>query len=236
MPQFIYGSTVFEWHFVANASLTRHYVTVAKGEVVLLRGPTITLPQQEAFIAQRARWIRDRLAEVNAPVADDNLRSGSRLRYAGRSYYTEVRHQPEIALPQLRFTASRFILSHPHGLILPATLWQPLLDNFYFQRAQEKLPSRVRHWARATRMAAPAIRIRHFKRRWANCTAGNALEFHPRVMALPASVLDYVIVHELCHTIEKNHTKAFWQRVALHMPDWQRQHAALQETDFQASL
>jgi predicted metal-dependent hydrolase len=49
----------------------------------------------------------------------------------------------------------------------------------------------------------------HFKRRWANCTAGNALEFHPRVMALPSSVLDYVIVHELCHTIEKNHTKAF---------------------------
>jgi predicted metal-dependent hydrolase len=236
MPQFSYGRTMFEWRFVANASLTRHYVTVAKGAVVVLRGPEITLAQQEAFIAQRARWIRDRLAEVNAPVPDDILRSGSRLVYAGRSYYTEVRHQPEIALPQLRFTASRFILDHPHGPILPATLWQPLLDTFYLHRAQEKLPPRVRHWMRSTRLAATAIRIRHFKSRWANCTAGNALEFHPRVMALPASVLDYVIVHELCHTIEKNHTKAFWHWVALHMPDWQRQHAVLQETGFQADL
>jgi predicted metal-dependent hydrolase len=46
-------------------------------------------------------------------------------------------------------------------------------------------------------------------------------------MELPASVQDYVIVHELCHTVEKSHTKAFWTLVAKHMPGWQKQHALL---------
>jgi predicted metal-dependent hydrolase len=51
-------------------------------------------------------------------------------------------------------------------------------------------------------------------------------------MELPASVQDYVILHELCHTVEKNHTKAFWALVARHMPDWQRQHAVLERAVF----
>jgi len=71
-----------------------------------------------------------------------------------------------------------------------------------------------------------------FQSRWASCDAHNVLEFHPRVMELPTSVQDYVIVHELCHTVEKSHTKAFWALVARHMPDWQRQHAAIERAVF----
>ena len=47
-----------------------------------------------------------------------------------------------------------------------------------------------------------------------------------------ASVQDYVVVHELCHTLEKSHTKVFWALVAQHMPDWRRQHAALEAAAF----
>ena len=91
---------------------------------------------------------------------------------------------------------------------------------------------RVRHWQRETGLQANGARIRHFQSRWASCDANNTLEFHPRVMELPASVQDYVIVHELCHTVEKNHTKAFWALVASHMPDWQRQHQVLERAVF----
>lgn len=51
-------------------------------------------------------------------------------------------------------------------------------------------------------------------------------------MELPASVQDYVVVHELCHTIEKSHTPAFWALVARHLPDWQRQHEQLERAAF----
>ena len=232
MPLFQYGQTTFEWHFQSDAKLKRHYVTVERGRLVLLRGPLVGEVEQEALVRQRARWIRDQLQLVNQPQTMDAIVTGSRLRYCGRSYFTEVRHAPNLAKPRLTFTASRFIIENPTGSNIQPDMIAPLLEDFYRERAHEKLLARVRHWERQTGMQAHGARIRHFQSRWASCNSNNVLEFHPRVMVLPASVQDYVIVHELCHTVEKSHTKAFWALVARNMPHWQRQHAMLEGSEF----
>jgi predicted metal-dependent hydrolase len=232
MPVLNYGQTTIEWYFQLDAKLKRHYVTVERGRPVLLRGPQVDEPEQEALVLRRARWIRETLARVNQPLASEPIVTGSRLRYAGRTYFTEVRHAPDILKPRLTFTASRFIVENPDGTSIQPDELMPLLERFYRERAHEKLLVRVRHWQRETGLQATGARIRHFQSRWASCDANNALEFHPRVMELPASVQDYVIVHELCHTVEKNHTKAFWGLVASHMPDWQRHHQVLERAVF----
>lgn len=232
MPVLQYGQTIIEWRFQPDAKLKRHYVTVEHGQPVLLRGPMVDIAEQEALVRRRARWIRDKLALVNLPQCVEAVTTGSRLRYCGRTYFTEVRHCPELTKPRLIFTASRFIVENPDGLAIQFDALMPWLEQFYRERAHEKLLVRVRHWERQTGLQAHGARIRHFQSRWANCNTHNVLEFHPRVMELPASVQDYVIVHELCHTVEKNHTKAFWALVARHMPDWQRQHETLETAVF----
>ena len=232
MPLLQYGLTTIEWQFQPDAKLKRHYVTVERGLPVLLRGPFVEEAEQEVLVRKRARWIRDKLLQVNQPQPVETIVTGSRLRYCGRSYFTEVRHTPDLAKTQLSFTASRFIVEHPDGRSIPPELLAPLLDDFYRERAREKLLARVRHWERQTGMQASSTRIRYFQSRWASCNSQNVLEFHPRVMELPASVQDYVIIHELCHTVEKSHTKAFWALVARHMPNWQHQHAMLETAEF----
>ena len=228
MPFLQYGQTTIEWQFQPDSKLKRHYVTVERGCPVLLRGPIVDAQEQEALVRQRARWIREKLAQVNQPQVIGAIVTGSRLRYCGRSYFTEVRHVPGLLRPQLAFTASRFVIEHPDGTSLPLDAVMPLLENFYRVRGHEKIQARVRHWERETGLKAHGVRIRHFQSRWASCDAHNVLEFHPRVMELPASVQDYVVVHELCHTVEKSHTKAFWSLVATHMPDWRRWHDVLE--------
>ena len=232
MPVLQYGQTTIEWHFQLDTNLKRHYVTVERGQPVLLRGPQVDDSEQQVLVLRRARWIREKLAQVNLPLTNDAIVTGSRLRYAGRTYFTEVRHTPEILKPRLTFTASRFIVDNPEGVSIKPESLMPLLKRFYRERAHEKLLVRVRHWQRQTGLQANGTRIRHFQSRWASCDANNTLEFHPRVMELPASVQDYVIVHELCHTVEKNHTKAFWTLVASHMPGWQQQHGVLERAVF----
>lgn len=228
MPLLQYGQTTIEWRFQPDPKLKGHYVTVERGRPVLLRGPMVDVAEQEALVRRRARWIREKLVLVNQPQASDAIVTGSRLRYCGRSYFTEVRHTPELDKPRLTFTASRFIVETPEGLSIQPDTLAALMEQFYRERAQDKLLVRVRHWERKTGMQAHGARVRVFQSRWASCDARNVLEFHPRVMELPTSVQDYVIVHELCHTVEKSHTKAFWSLVARHMPDWQRQHGALE--------
>ncbi|MEZ2737993.1 YgjP family zinc-dependent metalloprotease [Comamonas jiangduensis] len=232
MPSLHYGQTTINWQFQPDASLKRHYVTVERGQPVLLRGPAVSEAEQESLVRKRARWIREKLALVNQPQAVEYIVTGSRLRYCGRSYFTEVRHTPGLAKHQLKFTASRFIVEDPDGLSLHPDQLKPLLDDFYRARAQEKLLPRVRYWERLTGMRASSSRIRNFQSRWASCSSDNVLEFHPRVMELPANIQDYVIVHELCHTIEKSHSKVFWNLVAQHMPNWQQSHIFLQTSIF----
>ena len=232
MPLLQYGQFTIEWQFQPDAKLKRHYVTVERGRPVLLRGPVVDEVEQDALVRHRARWIREKLSLVNQPQTDDAIVTGSRLRYCGRSYYTEVRHTPDSDKPRLTFTASRFIIENPDGLSIQPETLAPLMERFYRERAHEKLLVRVRHWERQTGMRAHDARVRLFQSRWASCDARNLLEFHPRVMELPTRVQDYIIVHELCHTVEKSHTKAFWALVARHMPDWQRQHTLLTNGEF----
>lgn len=236
MPILQYGQTAINWRFQPDTKLKRHYVTVERGRPVLLRGPLVSETEQEALVRRRARWIRDKLELVNQLQRSDAIVTGSRLRFCGRTYFTEVRHTEGITRPRLTFTASRFIVEHPDGLsILPEAL-APLLERFYRERANEKLLQRVRHWERQTGLQSRGARIRHFQSRWASCDTENVLEFHPRVMELASTVQDYIIVHELCHTVEKNHTKAFWTLVTRHMPDWQRQHEALEHARFGGAI
>lgn len=236
MPLLQYGQSTIEWQFQPDSKLKRHYVTVECGRPVLLRGPMVDECEQEALVRRRARWIREKLLLVNQPQTNDAIVTGSRLRYCGRSYFTEVRHVPDLEKPRLAFTASRFIIETPEGLSIQTEALAPLMERFYRERAQEKLLVRVRHWERQTGLQTRGARVRLFQSRWASCSSHNVLEFHPRVMELPTSVQDYVIVHELCHTIEKSHTKAFWALVARHMPNWQRQHTVLESAEFGGAI
>lgn len=232
MPHLHYGQTAIEWQFCPDEALKRHYVTVERDQPVLLRGPWVAEPEQEALVRQRARWIKEKLIQVNQPQPEGAIVTGSRLRYCGRSYFTEVRFTPALVAPKLTFTASRFVIECPWGNAITTENVALLLTSFYRERAQEKLPPRVRHWERETGLKAGGARIRVFQSRWASCDAANIIQFHPRVMELAGSVQDYIVIHELCHTVEKNHTRAFWNLVAQVMPGWRQQHEVLEQAAF----
>ncbi|MES2060012.1 MAG: M48 family metallopeptidase [Patescibacteria group bacterium] len=71
------------------------------------------------------------------------------------------------------------------------------------------------------------VAIKNMKSRWGSCSAKGNLNFHFRVAALPAELLDYVIVHEICHLKEMNHGKEFWDLVAERIPDHKQRRKAL---------
>jgi len=67
------------------------------------------------------------------------------------------------------------------------------------------------------------VQIRGQRTRWGSCSARGTLSFNWRLVLAPLEVLDYVVVHELCHLREPNHSQRFWRLVASRRPDWRRQ-------------
>lgn len=224
LNRYRYGETVIEWCFACEESLRRHYVTVERGKPVLLRGPAIPVDLQSRLIRKRASWICERLSEVNRIQVVEPVVTGSRLIYAGRSYFSEVRKCRSVEQETLRFTGARFVIESFAGTQIERARVRELMQRYYRERAEERLPERLRYWQVQTGLTATGLKIRDFKARWASCDARGRLWFNPLVMMLPSTVLDYVIVHELAHTKEKTHSKRFWSLVGKTLPTWEERH------------
>lgn len=88
--------------------------------------------------------------------------------------------------------------------------------------ALKVIPEKVKYYARIMNVSYGRITIRNQKTRWGSCSAKGNLNFNCLLMLAPDEVVDYVVVHELCHLIEMNHSKAFWAQVEQVMPDYKK--------------
>ena len=103
------------------------------------------------------------------------------------------------------------------------------LVKLYRQAAEEYFPQRVEYLLPYTGGRYTRITIRAQRTRWGSCTSEGALSFNWRLILAPPRVLDYVVVHELCHLTHMNHSKDFWNAVARVMPDYREQEKWLKE-------
>ena len=88
------------------------------------------------------------------------------------------------------------------------------------EKAAEVLPGKVERFARQLGVSYGRITIRSQRTRWGSCSAKGNLNFNCLLMMCPEEVQDYVVIHELCHRKEMNHSPAFWSEVEKHSPDY----------------
>ena len=95
-----------------------------------------------------------------------------------------------------------------------------VFDNRYRNAAKDHFTRRVQHYLPLTGGSYTRITIRDQKTRWGSRSSSGTLSFNYRLMYAPPKVLDYVVVHELCHITHMNHSKDFWNMVASILPDY----------------
>jgi predicted metal-dependent hydrolase len=94
-------------------------------------------------------------------------------------------------------------------------------------RAKAELPGKVARYAAVMDVCPAGISITGAKTRFGSCSAKNRLSFSWRLMQYPEKAVDYVVVHELAHILEKNHSPAFYRHVQAVLPDWRERRALL---------
>ena len=103
------------------------------------------------------------------------------------------------------------------------------LEKRYRDAAKEYIPKRVEYYHAFTGGDYHKITIRDQKSRWGSCSSNGTLSFNFRLMLAPPRVLDYVVVHELCHLTHMNHSNDFWSMVASILPDYKEYRKWLKE-------
>jgi len=105
------------------------------------------------------------------------------------------------------------------------------LEHWYRSRASEKLLEKVEHFSKLIGVCSKGLRVGNFKSKWGSCDSHSRLAFNWNLIKAPHSIIDYIVIHELCHIIQPNHSKLFWREVEKYDPAykdhraWLRKHA-----------
>ena len=154
--------------------------------------------------------------------------NGESTLYLGREY--------QIALMQAETPQVTFDRVFEIALQNPAQGKQALRD-WYWQQAQAVVLPRVAHFAKELGVTVAGAAIADDGLRWGSCTPKSHIRLNWRLIKAPMAVIDYVVVHELAHLLEANHTPAFWNIVRAKLPGaekskaWLKAHGQLLEID-----
>ena len=97
------------------------------------------------------------------------------------------------------------------------------------EEARALVHARLAHWTAQHPFVFSTVRIKNQRRAWGSCSSKKNLNFNWRLVTLPPELADYVVLHELCHTVHLNHSRDFWEFLARFAPDHRTLRARLRE-------
>lgn len=196
---------------------------------LIVRAPAMVNPGMlQVFLSKKANWIhqKKKLAQARAqlePALD--LGSSSRVLLCGKYYPVNY-----IDGKYLRFDGGFFIPK----VGIPQQ--KKLIVGWLKRKAKKYLLQRVENLACRLGISYRKVRITSARKRWGSCSAKGNLNFTYRLIMAPPAVIDYVIIHELIHILEHNHSRKFWEKVSLALPDYKYCQQWLKENEYRLAV
>jgi len=158
--------------------------------------------------------------------------SGEAFSYLGRNYRLKINVG---IFSGIKLINGRLVMSCATGDRFPHII-RNSLRNWYQEMAVKKLNEKAKRYALQIGVEPKSINIKDFKARWGSCSIEGDIDFHWKIMMAPNRVVDYVVIHELCHLLEHNHSSKFWKHVERILPDYVEQKKWLKVNNNKTSL
>ncbi len=182
------------------------------GGVIVSFPARYTYQQAEAVVLQKKAWIQKHLPRIQALENQYTI--------FDESTHFQTRHHQLQILPhslttvKSRITRDQIQFYYPRHLDIKEESLQKAIraaiEKAWRKEAKAYLPLRLAELAQQFHFQYQKVSIKNTRSRWGSCSAQNNINLNLHLMRLPDELIDYVLLHELCHTVEKNHGKKFW--------------------------
>jgi predicted metal-dependent hydrolase len=179
----------------------------------------------EKFIREKRLWIVEKISEKEKRIkeVEKTFLPGEKFLYLGEWYPLEMQEFGSKE-PPLKLSFGEFIIDKGH--IYEA---RDLFIHWYKREAKEKIFGRINYYSHRLHLFPRGIRITNAKSRWGSCSRDNRLSFSWRIIMASLTIIDYILIHELAHIREKNHSKRFWTYLGSILPDYKKNRLWLKE-------
>ena len=188
-------------------------LTINENAELIIRAPKrLSIEKIQDFINEKENWINRKKRLIENQIKDVTS-NHNKLLYLGNLFPINVEQN---ASKELFFTGEEFIVNsiEPDSLSLSIKKW-------YKNKFKEIALPRVAYFANKHNLMVNQVRIKNQKTMWGSCSSKNNINLNYLLLMAPMGVIDYVIVHELVHTIHRNHSTDFWDSVESIMPEFQ---------------
>jgi len=208
---------------------TRLGMTIDPGGFLVLDVPlNVSMADVEAVVTEHQRWLRHRLSEVQKTQSQSSqlsYQSGELVYVQGAALTLDVRAGLFESIVQ---TQTQLIVTTPQT---DAMMVRNLLTGWYSQEAAVLFGSVLASYQDLPWLQGkcPPWRHRYMRSQWGSCSAKGRLSLNTHLVKTPKRLVEYVVLHELCHLKHHNHGQAFHELVAHHMPDWRARSTQLEK-------
>jgi predicted metal-dependent hydrolase len=206
-----------EYQLLPGADRQTTDIVIERDGMITVRPPQWMTPEQvDETVFSKRMWIYKNLAEwrdLNATRIDREWVNGESFLYLGSRYQLLLVDQQD---EPLKLKDGRFCLLNS----VPSQQRHKVFQDFYAAKGLARISARVGYFAGKVGVKPGKVIIKDIGYRWASCLKNGDLHFHWKCLMAPLTIIDYIVVHELCHLHHRDHSDAFWNEVDKVLPDY----------------
>ncbi|MEW4226415.1 M48 family metallopeptidase [Rossellomorea marisflavi] len=225
MKSIQFGNTTIAYTLKESTQRKTLSISVGRDGVEVVSPFNTPLTKIEDVLYKKGPWIVEQMSEFKEMYESPRIKafvSGEKLPYLGRQYRLKVTHSESDA-PSLRFEKGQFYAEVPRGT--PQEAYRETLKPLYIEWVKRKAllfaKQRTKPFEGKLQKSPKEILIKDQEQRWGSCTPDGKVLLNWRLFLAPASIVDYVIAHELAHLVYMNHFKEYWDLVRMLLPDYE---------------
>jgi len=224
-----YGNSIIQYSIIKSKRRKTSQITVDENQVIVRAPKSKSLKEIQNIMQDKAQWVFRKQLEfqkIKPSIRKISYTGGTTLPYLGKNCLLEIKKAQK--KNSIKYKAGKFLVLIK-GNKASKKLVKKLYEDWLKIKAEKVFQTKIIKFSKKTQLVPKKILIKNLKNRWGSATNKGVVNLNSHLLKAPNDIIDYIIIHELCHLKIKNHSFRYWNLVRKFVPNFEEKKAWLEK-------